>query len=76
MHTLNASRQYKVIHFYSNGADLSTWYMHSFNVAEDGVIIEPTPLIREAYWGRILTPEEAAFCVDEEWPALRALGLV
>ena len=56
--------------------DLSTWYMHSFNISEEGNVIEPTPLIREAYWGRILTPEEAAFCVDEEWCALQALGLV
>ena len=61
---------------FAYSADLSTWYMHSFNVAEDGVIIEPTPLIREIYWGRVLTPDEAAFYVEGEWSNLQTFGLV
>lgn len=56
--------------------DLSTWYMHSFNISEEGNVIEPTPLIREIYWGRILTLEESQYCIEEEWSKLQAFGLV
>jgi hypothetical protein len=43
---------------------------------EEGNVIEPTPLIREIYWGRILTLEESQYCIEEEWSKLRAFGLV
>ena len=48
-HTIAAYEYYRnakiAIGFgFAYSADFSTWYMHSFNVEEDGVIIEPTPL--------------------------------
>ena len=51
----------------------SAWYMHSFLKNSSGRIIEPTPLVRDIYWGREYSLAETKFLVAEELNKMRDL---
>lgn len=53
--------------------DLSSWHFHSFCIDTDGVIVEPTPIVRDWYVGSVLTEEQARKSYKEELENIRNL---
>lgn len=51
----------------------SDWHFHSFCVDQEGVIVEPTPIVRDWYVGSVLTPEQATVFYEEEVENIKKL---
>lgn len=49
----------------------SSWYLHSFLVDTEGVIVEPTPLERDGYWGAPLSGELLKNSIREELKVIK-----
>lgn len=54
---------------------LDGWYAHSFSTNEKGKIIEPTPLIRDLYFGAPLSNKRTLKMVLAELPNIKRIGL-
>ena len=71
---LNNPHYHYVLGFaYENDNDI--WYFHSFLINDEGVIIEPSPIVRQVYWGRVMSFAETRIHVCEELDNIRNLGL-
>lgn len=54
---------------------LDGWYAHSFATNKKGKIIEPTPLIRDLYFGAPLSIKRTLKMVTAELPNIKNIGL-